>query len=374
MRQQTDSASLIYVTRSIVPSPYANTVQSANMACAFAKLRGNCVAAFRVPRKERMNLAKAFADLGLNPPANLVTFPSHPRFDWTEYYLPGFVRFLCRQPRGASVYTRSGRLAWIATALGFNTTIEIHDPLKNTSAAWLRRMRERGTVGKIVATTSRMKQDLVDDIGLPPDRVLVAGGGANAAFADLPARGLGSGYAFNVGYAGSAFKGKGLEVLLACASRLPTIGFHVIGPAREECQKHGVMGGNVICHGRKTNVETVSLLKAMDCLLLANQRSVIIRDGSDIGSYTSPLKMFEYMATGRAIVASDLPVLKMALKDGENALLCSPNSPEEFCRKILYLKANPQVGAYLGERNARDFQRAYTWEIRARRILDFLEL
>ena len=44
--------------------------------------------------------------------------------------------------------------------------------------------------------------------------------------------------------------------------------------------------------------------------------------------FTSPLKLFEYMAAGRAIVASDLPAIREVLRDGENALLVTPGDAE----------------------------------------------
>lgn len=367
------SGHFVYATRSILPSSFANSVQSANMACAFSRIQENFAAAFRVPAKHRQRLDDVFADLALTPPQNLCLLPSHPRIDWAEPYLPGFVSFLRRQSSDASVYTRSGRLAWISSAMGFATTIELHDPLKPALTAWLRRRQKREAPGKFVATTHRMKEDLVAEIGVDPDRIFVAGGGANAAFLDLPAAPLRSPYSFNVGYAGSAFKGKGLEILVACAARLPTIGFHVIGPSLKDCRRHGPVGSNVLVHGRKSNIDTISILKSMDCLLLPNQRSVIIKNGADIGAYTSPLKMFEYMATSRPIIASDLPVLTCVLKDNENALLCPPASPSDFCEKILLLRDDPEMAGRLGIRSAKDFQHDYTWEARAKNILAFVE-
>ena len=56
-------------------------------------------------------------------------------------------------------------------------------------------------------------------------------------------------------------------------------------------------------------------------LVLPNPASAIS------SAFTSPLKLFEYMASGRPIVASDLPSLREVLRDGENALLVAPGNP-----------------------------------------------
>ena len=58
-----------------------------------------------------------------------------------------------------------------------------------------------------------------------------------------------------------------------------------------------------------------------DVLALPNPSSAISRE------FTSPLKLFEYMASGRPIVASDLPSLREVLADGRNALLVEPATP-----------------------------------------------
>lgn len=367
------SVPFIYATRSVIPSPFANAVQSANMAHAFSRLQEDFVATFRIQKKWRDRSGEVFANYGLNEAPNLFFLPSHPRLDWSEFYLPRFVRFLRRQPADATVYTRSGRMAWIASALGLRTTLELHDPLSRSRARCLRKMLRRTALPKLVATTSCLKQDLVAATGIDPDRVLVAGGAANRGFAELAAKKIQSPFPFNVGYAGSAFKGKGLEIVISCASRLPGVGFHVIGPTLEECEQFGSVGMNVVLHGRKSNCETVALLKSMDCLLLGNQRSVIIRNGADIGAHTSPLKMFEYMATGLPIVASDLSVVNGTLKNNKNALLCSPAEAGDFCQKILFLEKEPELRHRLGEQNLRDFRHFYTWDVRARTINNFIE-
>ena len=49
--------------------------------------------------------------------------------------------------------------------------------------------------------------------------------------------------------------------------------------------------------------------------------------GTNLADWISPLKMFEYMAQGKAIVASDLPMLREVLRNGENALLCDSDDP-----------------------------------------------
>lgn len=361
----------IYATRSIIPSRAANAVQSANMACAFSEVFESFSAVFRSASRME-DLAGVFADFELRPPRNPHIIFARPNVDWSNLYLTGYAAYLRRHPADALVYTRSGRVGWLAASLGFNTVVELHDPLIAPYAGWLRNRWRKNARLKLVTTTARLKADVCEKTGIAEDRILIAGGAANPHLAGVAAIEPRRRFSLNVGYAGSAFKGKGLEVLVACAARMPDVGFHVIGPSPEECAAYGPGTANLVAYGRKTNRESVGLLKSMDCLLLPNQRSVIIRSGADIGEHTSPLKMFEYMATGRPIIASDLPVLSGTLRDNVNALLCPPDDIDGFCRRITTLRQSPDLARRLGDHAKADFESDYTWSARAKTIRDFL--
>ena len=88
--------------------------------------------------------------------------------------------------------------------------------------------------------------------------------------------------------------------------------------------------------------------------------------------HTSPLKLFEYMAAGRPIVASDLPSLREVLRHGDNAWLVQPDDPAALAQGIQHLLAEPALAARLAAQAQEEVQ-AYTWEQRAERILSFVE-
>jgi glycosyltransferase involved in cell wall biosynthesis len=87
--------------------------------------------------------------------------------------------------------------------------------------------------------------------------------------------------------------------------------------------------------------------------------------------YMSPLKMFEYMASGTPIVATDLPSTKEILHDGENAVLVEPDSPEALARGIRLLLEMPDLGQRLTAQAYRDVT-ALTWKKRVANILAFV--
>ena len=87
--------------------------------------------------------------------------------------------------------------------------------------------------------------------------------------------------------------------------------------------------------------------------------------------FTSPLKLFDYMAAGVPIVASDLPALREVLRHEENALLARPGDPDAFADAVRRLLADPALAARLGAQARADVHR-YSWDARADALLGFL--
>jgi glycosyltransferase involved in cell wall biosynthesis len=86
-------------------------------------------------------------------------------------------------------------------------------------------------------------------------------------------------------------------------------------------------------------------------------------------AYASPLKLFEYMAGGRAIVAPDQPNIREILKDGETALLFDPNQPGTLWSAIRRLAGDPALREKIGTAARCELdQRDFTWQGNAARI------
>lgn len=86
----------------------------------------------------------------------------------------------------------------------------------------------------------------------------------------------------------------------------------------------------------------------------------------------SPMKMFEYMASKRPIVTTDLPSVREVLNE-KTAMFCKPGDLKDLAEKIKNLISNPSLGERLAEEAYRDAAR-YTWGKRAKAVLDFLIL
>ena len=85
--------------------------------------------------------------------------------------------------------------------------------------------------------------------------------------------------------------------------------------------------------------------------------------------HTSPLKLFEYLAAGCAVLAPDLPAARSVLTPGENALLFKPDDPRSLAEGLERLWGDPQLARDLG-RKGRELARSYTWEQRGLTLKD----
>ena len=176
-----------------------------------------------------------------------------------------------------------------------------------------------------------------------------------------------------VGYTGHFYAGRGMEILLALATAYPNVDFLWVGGHSDDVEywrgrleDDGIE--NVILTGFVENSRLPLYQLAADILLMPYGRSVAVSSGGDTVDVCSPMKMFEYMASGRAILSSDLTVLQEVLNT-DNAAFCPPDAPEAWVQGLGELLADPARCARLGEQARKDAQ-AYTWLARASRSLD----
>ena len=107
--------------------------------------------------------------------------------------------------------------------------------------------------------------------------------------------------------------------------------------------------------------DVAGCLSKADIFVLSNPASVISSHA------TSPLKLFEYMAAGKAIVASNLPAIAEILTNDINAVLVEPGDAEALAAGIRTLAADADLRNRLGDAARRDVAE-YSWKRRAERL------
>jgi glycosyltransferase involved in cell wall biosynthesis len=153
--------------------------------------------------------------------------------------------------------------------------------------------------------------------------------------------------------------------------------FHVVGGGGDvlaRWRSRLADSPNVTLHGYVPYAQTQAYLAAFDVVVAPYQDFVQGQGGgaSNLADWMSPLKLFEYMSRGKAIVCSDLPVIREVLTDGVNALLVPHDDPAAWSAALKTLRDDPDQRRRLAETARADFERAYSLESRAGRIIDAL--
>jgi glycosyltransferase involved in cell wall biosynthesis len=178
-----------------------------------------------------------------------------------------------------------------------------------------------------------------------------------------------TGHALVVAYAGHLYPWKGVDVLVDALSQVPDehgliVGGHATEPDLARLRARAASLGledRITFTGLVPPADVAARLHGADILVLPNPASAISTEA------TSPLKLFEYMAAGRAIIASDLPSIREVLTHDVTAWLVEPGNPTALAEGLRVLANDATLRDRLG-RAARTAVAEYSWERRAERL------
>jgi len=173
---------------------------------------------------------------------------------------------------------------------------------------------------------------------------------------------------YKAGYIGHLYPGKGGELIISIAKLLPNIDFHIVGGKKSDIDRLKSLSAPTNLHfaGHVNHSKINEYLDVFDVLLAPYSKNVsLAKTKEDIGKWMSPLKLFEYMSSGKAIICSRLPVLEEVMKDNYNCLLADPESAASWAECINKLTKNIGLKRRI-EKNALTYFRSnHTWKIRA---------
>lgn len=376
---------VVYISEGNLPSKEANSIQVAQMAQALSQ---------KVDEFELVTLGDKWSFFcgrkfdfyqwyGLTQEFKITQmpllckaeypFPHKYRNKFRHKYFSRCGAFYAKLRTPNLVYTRSCKAATTALKLGLAVLLEWHLPIKDEF--FRRRAFTEGRFLGVVTISQQLAQEYTQG-GLPTEKVLVEHDGVDlerflpclskeearrrlALPLHMPI----------VVYAGHLYDFKGIPMLYEVAHRMPHCQFVLVGgwendveQARQYCRSNSLTNVQVI--GHVPQPEVPMYLCASDILVLPNS-------GKHAWSETtSPLKLFEYMAARRPIVASALSNIKTVLQNRFNALLVEPDCSKSFVEAIGKLLKEPLLEQALANQAFEDVK-YYTWERRAERIIEF---
>ena len=370
------------ITNSRIPSLTANSIQAMKVCQSLVQI-GHDVRIF-APREtepaSREDLAKHY---GLRIVPSLEWLPSVRQFKRLD--------FIFHAQRAAEdfeadlIYTWLPQSAVVALWKRYPTIVEMHSDVGGRMGAWWLRQFWKTRGRKLMTVTTRALRKALErsaGFGFEEEAVVVAPNGVelekyeNFPDASSARRKLMLKNRLTIGFTGHIYPGRGADLLFELARQMPGVKFLWVGGTPElvsfwqkKLKTVGVK--NVMMTGFVEHERIPLYQAAADVLLMPYGRSIEASSGQDIAEVINPMKMFEYMASGRAIVSADLPVIREVLHD-RNAVFCEPGNVSAWKSAIESLLLDEKRRVALGAQARRDVER-YTWEARARRIMNGLK-
>ncbi len=244
--------------------------------------------------------------------------------------------------------------------------LELHKAPERLSLPILRRVARHPSLRLLVMMTEELRTTLAA-AGVRAEHEAVVHDGVDLDRFDTSATPERCADEPTVLYTGQLFAEKGIATLVAAARFLPSARVVVAGGmphhvARWREQVASAGQENVEFLGHRDPESMPALQRSADVLVLPNSGR-----HPHSSRYTSPMKLFEYMAAGRPIVASDVPAIREVLRHDVNAWLVTPDDPEALAAGIAHLLHRPALCDRLAAQAQSDVRR-HTWDARARTI------
>ncbi len=372
---------IIYIANVRIPTEKAHGIQIMKMCEAFSELKvesEKLKVELVLPWRFNKIKQDPFEYYGVKKNFRITKIPS---LDLVKFGKIGFriqsLSFACSAfwyvlfQKADIIYSRDELPLSYLSFFKKNLVWETHTARKNFLVARVLK-KSRG----IISITQGLKDFYIKEYNLDSSRILVAPDGVDINKFKVESEKLKVRERLNlpadkkiVLYTGHLYSWKGVDTLVDSGKFLNgNILIYLIGGTESDINdyKSRVKNReNIKIGGYRPHGEMPIWMKAADVLVLPNTAK------EDISKYyTSPMKLFEYMASGTPIVASDMPSIREILNEN-NAILVEPDNPEKLAEGIARVLQNPDFADRIARQACEDVQN-HTWEKRVKEILEFV--
>jgi glycosyltransferase involved in cell wall biosynthesis len=366
---------ILYMTNARMPTEKAHGLQIMKTCESLAE-KGVTVELVCPTRKNYLS-ENPFRFYGVRECFSITTLTSIDFLAWPipkkiGFYLQSWsfmraARAFQRKQSDTLIYTRDVMIAAAIPGVFF----EIHSLPSHKTPTFKKALAN--SVG-LVVISGGLKKALTDQ-GVPHDRILVARDAVDVSQFSIDLLQAEARKELKLPqdetiilYSGHLYEWKGAHTLARASKHLDREQVYFVGGTPEDVDAFSRAFDlpNIHIVGWQDHTRIPLWLRAADILVIANSAK------TKIGStYTSPLKLFEYMASGTPIVAADVPAIKEVVSSAHVSFFV-PDDPESLARTIRLLSKD--VDAKKRAAHAREDAKQYSWKHRADAIVEWIKI
>ncbi len=364
-----------YVTFSSIPSPLPSSLQIIKTCESFSKYKHNVTLIKPGTGYKRISINKYYE---VRFRVNIKEFEFFKEFPkGLNFYLYSFsCLFFILKEKSSITITRNYFICFLLTLFKKKTILEIHHDTKIEGRITkfilkYSNLFKKKNLINIVAITNSVKNLFVNKYNINPKKITVLPSGSSIRINQLPK--FRDNRRMKVGYFGSISPSKGINTLIKLSKIDPDNDYFIYGGTKQEIFKLRKVNTNKNLF-LKENIPYAKLSNSMlkmDILTLPYTK-VIKSAGEvdDISEYTSPLKLFDYMAVGKMIISSDLKVLREVI-NSKNAFFVNNNENIFEWKKNIILAKNNKNRIFINSKNNFKLSKKYDHLKRVKSYLSF---
>lgn len=337
---------ICYISNSAAPSKNASSLQTAKLCEALSKIghkvnlvlpdtgyrNENYYNFYDIKNKFRIKRIKYFKK-----------FPTG-----INYYLYSLFSIIISKYKNQNLYiTRNFFTSLLLCFLNKAHILEIHDDIHIEGrivkfiVKYFKFLNNKNIL-KIITTTKTLKNKYHKSYSVKKDKLLVLHNASSIKLKFKKYKSLDKN--LKIGYFGSIYKSRGLDMLIRLSNKDKKNEYYIYGGSKKEIKNlsNKYSSKNLHFQNYIPYSKIRRKLKNIDiCLLPYTNKITVSGNVGDISKYTSPLKIFDYMITGKLIICSNIKVINEVLKHNINSILVfKKNSRDVWLKEIKKIKSN----------------------------------
>lgn len=206
----------------------------------------------------------------------------------------------------------------------------------------------------IVAITKSVKNLFIKKYQVKSEKITVLPSGSSIRIKQLPK--FHCNKRFKIGYFGSISRSKGIYTLIKLSKIDQANDYYIYGGIKKEVDKikKGNSNKNLFLKESIPYTDLSKIMSKMDILTIPYTKNVkSAGEVDDISEYTSPLKLFDYLAVGKVIISSDLKVLREVISSKNAYFIKNNENIFEWKKNIILAKNNKKKNFIMTRNNFR---------------------